>query len=105
MMPILKRLNLQNSAVNTLLFAVVMLFWAIDPAFAGGGFDKITTTATELHTMLVALSAVVVTIAIIIAGYKMGFSGAQFRDVMGILIGGALIGGASAMAAFLTAAG
>lgn len=104
-MAILKRLSLQNEAVKMLLLAVVMLFCVIDPAFAGGGFDKITTTATELHTMLLALSVVVVTIAIIIAGYKMGFAGAQFRDVIGILIGGALIGGASAMAAFLTAAG
>jgi type IV secretion system protein VirB2 len=104
-MLILKKLSSQTAAVKMSLFVVVMLFCTIDPAFAGGGFDKVTTTATELHTMLLVLSLIVVTIAIIFAGYKIAFAGAQFRDVIGILIGGTLIGGASAMAAFLTAAG
>ena len=79
---------------------ISMLMTLVDPAFAGG-FDKVTTNATAIQTMLKAVAVIAVTIAIIIAGYKIAFSGARFQDVWGILLGGTLIGGASGLAAWI----
>ena len=65
------------------------------------GFDKITTTITNLNAMLVTISVAVVTMAIIWAGFKMIFQGARLADIANILIGGTLIGGAAAFASYI----
>ncbi|MBV8503285.1 MAG: TrbC/VirB2 family protein [Paucibacter sp.] len=65
------------------------------------GFDKISTTVTNVNTILATISVAVVTIAIIWAGFKMIFQGARLTDVANVLIGGTLIGGAGAFAAFI----
>jgi type IV secretion system protein VirB2 len=65
------------------------------------GFDKINTTVTNVNTILVTVSIAVVTIAIIWAGFKMIFQGARLADVANVLIGGTLVGGAAAFAAFI----
>ena len=58
------------------------------------GFDKINTTVTNINTILV-------TISIIWAGFKMIFQGARLADVANVLIGGTLVGGAAAFAAYI----
>ena len=65
------------------------------------GFDKINTTITNVNTILVTISIAVVTIAIIWAGSKMIFQGARLADVANVLIGGTLIGGATAFATYI----
>jgi len=65
------------------------------------GFEKVNTTVTNVNEILITVSVSVVTIAIIWAGFKMIFQGARLTDVANVLIGATLIGGASAMAAFL----
>jgi type IV secretion system protein VirB2 len=65
------------------------------------GFDKINTTVTNVNTILVTISIAVVTIAIIWAGFKMIFQGARLADVANVLIGGTLIGGATAFATYI----
>ena len=65
------------------------------------GFDKINTTITNVNAILVTISIAVVTIAIIWAGFKMIFQGARLADVANVLIGGTLVGGAGAFAAFI----
>jgi len=67
------------------------------------GFDRINTTVTNVQTILVTISIAVVTIAIIWAGFKMIFSSARLADVANVLIGGTLIGGAAAFAAYIAA--
>ncbi len=47
------------------------------------------------------ISVAVVTIAIIWAGFKMIFQGARLTDVANVLIGGTLVGGAGAFAAYI----
>ncbi len=80
---------------TALLLAVVwQLNWA-------QGFDKVNTTVTNVNTMLVTISVAVVTIAIIWAGFKMIFQGARLTDVANVLIGGTLVGGAGAFAAYI----
>ena len=65
------------------------------------GFDKVNTTVINVQTILVLISVAVVTIAICWAGFKMIFQGARLADVANILIGGTLIGGAPAVAAYI----
>ena len=65
------------------------------------GFDKISTTITNINAMLVTISVAVVTMAIIWAGFKMIFQGARLADVANVLIGGTLIGGAAAFASYI----
>ena len=65
------------------------------------GFDKISTTVTNVNAILVVISVSVVTIAIIWAGFKMIFQGARLADVANVLIGGTLVGGAAAFASYI----
>ncbi|MGM9484904.1 TrbC/VirB2 family protein [Roseateles sp. NT4] len=65
------------------------------------GFQKINTTVTNVSTILVTIAVAVVTIAIMWAGFKMIFQGARLSEVANVLMGGTLIGGASAFAAFI----
>ena len=65
------------------------------------GFDKVNTTVTNVNAILVTISIAVVTIAIIWAGFKMIFQGARLADVANVLIGGTLVGGAGAFAAYI----
>jgi type IV secretion system protein VirB2 len=67
------------------------------------GFDRINTTVTNVNAILVTISVAVVTTAIIWAGFKMIFQGARLADVANILIGGTLIGGATAFATYIAA--
>ena len=81
--------------------AAALLFFALPALVRAQGFDKVNTTVTNINTILVTVSVAVVTIAIIWAGFKMIFQGARLADVANVLIGGTLVGGASAMAAFI----
>ncbi|MCU0923047.1 MAG: TrbC/VirB2 family protein [Burkholderiaceae bacterium] len=87
-------------AALALLVALPQLAWAQE---AGGSFDKINTTVTNVQAILVTISIAVVTIAIIWAGFKMIFQGARLADVANVLIGGTLIGGAAAFASYIVA--
>jgi type IV secretion system protein VirB2 len=87
---------------NVLAFILVCVLFALLPQFAlAQGFDKINTTVTNVNTILVTISIAVVTIAIIWAGFKMIFQGARLADVANVLIGGTLIGGATAFSTYI----
>lgn len=55
--------------------------------------------ATIARDTVVAITLVLMTVGVGIAGYKIMFSGATFRDVSNLLFGGALAGAAAAIAA------
>ena len=74
--------------------AALALSAAIPHLALAQGFDKINTTVTNINTILV-------TIAIIWAGFKMIFQGARLADVANVLIGGTLVGGAAAFASYI----
>ena len=87
---------------NVLAFILVSMLVAVMPQLAfAQGFDKINTTVTNVNTILVTISIAVVTIAIIWAGFKMIFQGARLSDVANVLIGGTLIGGATAFSTYI----
>ena len=81
--------------------AALAAFAMASGAALAQGFDKINTTITNVNTILVTVSVAVVTIAIIWAGFKMIFQGARLADVANVLIGGTLVGGAAAFAAYI----
>jgi type IV secretion system protein VirB2 len=89
-----------NSNVLTFILSCVLSALLPELGFAQG-FDKINTTVTNVNTILVTISIAVVTIAIIWAGFKMIFQGARLADVANVLIGGTLIGGATAFATYI----
>lgn len=76
-------------------------FSLLSGAVHAQGFDKVNTTVLNINTILVTISVAVVTIAIIWAGFKMIFQGARLSDVANVLIGGTLVGGAGAFAAYI----
>lgn len=78
----------------------LLLATLAQPALAQG-FEKINTTVMNINAILAVVSIAVVTVAIIWAGFKMIFQAARLSDVANILIGGTLIGGAGAFAAFI----
>jgi len=69
-----------------------------DPAMAQA-LEPVTRAGTIIRDTVVGLALVILTAAWGIAGYKMAFNGANFRDVTGNIIGGAIAGGAAALAA------
>ena len=90
------RAHIQRS-LNASRFALIALPMLVQAQ----GFDKIRDTVTNVNTILVTISIAVVTIAIIWAGFKMIFQGARLADVANVLIGGTLVGGAAAFAAYI----
>ena len=87
---------------NVLTFVLMSVLIALLPQLSfAQGFDKINQTVTNVNTILVTISIAVVTIAIIWAGFKMIFQGARLADVANVLIGGTLIGGATAFSTYI----
>ena len=87
---------------NTVAFILMCVLLTLLPQLSfAQGFDKINTTVTNVNTILVTISIAVVTIAIIWAGLKMIFQGARLADVANVLIGGTLIGGATAFSTYI----
>lgn len=89
--------TLQAALLGAVAMAALL---AMDPALAQG-LEKANTLVENGLTVLRAISVGVVTIAVIIAGYKIAFTRASFGDVLPFLLGGGLIGGAAEMARWL----
>ncbi|KGU50059.1 type IV secretion protein VirB2 [Xanthomonas phaseoli pv. phaseoli] len=68
---------------------------------AAEGLEKVNQGVENLLSVLNVISVSIVTIAVIVAGYKMAFARASFIDVVPILGGGILIGAAPQLARFL----
>lgn len=84
--------------------AATLATWALAVAHQAAmaqGFQKVNTTVSNVSAILVTIAVAVVTIAIMWAGFKMIFQGARLAEVANVLMGGTLVGGASAFAAFI----
>lgn len=90
-----------NPKNSSLMVAVAMgLLFVTQPAMAAG-LDDIKGFLTEVHTALKGVGVIVVTIAFVIAGYKIIFGGQTVREVAPIVIGGLVIGAASYLAGLI----
>ena len=93
------------SAAGTVAAAafVPMLAWAADtssPSFTDTG-TKVCGFFNNVNGILNMTSVLVITAAVIIAGYQIAFAHKRIADVAPILIGGVLIGAASQIAKML----
>ena len=83
----------------------MLLIMFLEPAYAAaGGLDKVNSFMDNVLSVLRGVSIVVVTIAIMWAGYKFLFRRADMMECAKILGGGLLIGGASELTQYLLSA-
>lgn len=76
----------------------VVIAAACNPAMAQA-LQPVVRTSTIIQDTVIAICLALMTAGIGIAGYKIMFSGANFRDVSNLVIGGAIAGAAAALAA------
>ena len=74
-----------------------MLLLASNHALASG-LTKGTTLLTTISTWMTGIGVTVVTIALMVVGFKMVFQAAEWKDVAPVFWGGVLIGSASVIA-------
>ena len=63
--------------------------------------SKVQSVFTQVNTVLMGASAVIFTLCIGWAGYKMAFQSAKWQDISNIIIGGIMVGGAAGIASWL----
>ena len=81
------------------LAVVPMVMLTVTPAYAQ--LSQVNTLLTTIQTTLLSAGAVVCSISIIWAGFKMMFQHARFGDIANVFIGGLFVGCATVIAAML----
>ncbi|MEK6291349.1 MAG: TrbC/VirB2 family protein [Paraburkholderia tropica] len=81
------------------LAVVPLLALTVTPAYAQ--LSQVNTLLTTIQTTLLSVGAVVCSISIIWAGFKMMFQHARFGDIANVFIGGLFVGCATVIAAML----
>jgi type IV secretion system protein VirB2 len=70
-------------------------------ALADGGVGNINTFLEIVATVLRGIGVVTLTIAVMVAGYKIMYGGSTVREMAPLVIGGMLVGSATFIAAQL----
>lgn len=104
-----KSMNKLNAEGCTIL-ALLVFFLAIGfssnvmagPVGFEGACNNVVKFFKNFEVLLKAVSVLVVTVAIVFAGYQIAFAHKRLSDVAPVLIGGLLIGGAAAIAGWFT---
>ncbi|AJX00678.1 TrbC/VirB2 family protein [Burkholderia gladioli pv. gladioli] len=86
-------------AVRRGLAIASLLALTVTPAYAQ--LSQVNTLLTTIQTTLLSVGAVVCSISIIWAGFKMMFQHARFGDIANVFIGGLFVGCATVIAAML----
>ncbi|CAN7693733.1 TrbC/VirB2 family protein [Paraburkholderia sp. DD10] len=81
------------------LAIVPVAMLTVTPAYAQ--LSQVNTLLTTIQTTLLSVGAVVCSISIIWAGFKMMFQHARFGDIANVFIGGLFVGCATVIAAML----
>jgi type IV secretion system protein VirB2 len=92
------KVNVRRNA-GRVIAATGMAAAATMPAHAQ--IAQVTTVMTNVQTVLTGVAVTMFTISIIWAGFKMAFQHAKWSEISNIVIGGILVGGAAAIAAWL----
>ena len=82
---------------NAVLAATAAFLSTVAIAQAGPP-AQIATTLTNISTWLTSIGIVIITIAVMWAGYRIAFTGARFQDISNIFIGAAISGAAGVIA-------
>lgn len=91
------KLPITTRCVFTVAAAGAMALLMTDPATAQA-LAPVVRASTIVRDTVVGICLLLLTAAIGIAGYRIAFAGASFRDVANLVIGGAIAGGAAAIA-------
>ena len=102
MNPIDRTSNHGTATSNTFRVAIGLMgiaagLAATDPAMAQA-LEPVVRGATIARDTVVAITLLLMTVGVGMAGYKIMFAGASFRDVSNLLFGGAVAGAAAAIA-------
>ncbi|WP_408426314.1 TrbC/VirB2 family protein [Paraburkholderia strydomiana] len=97
--PVLVRKPEAARFIQRALARVPVLALTATPAYAQ--LSQVNTLLTTIQTTLLSVGAVVCSISIIWAGFKMMFQHARFGDIANVFIGGLFVGCATVIAAML----
>ena len=89
-----------RAVIALMLFGAALA--ASSPAMAQA-LEPVVRGATIARDTIVAITLLLMTVGVGMAGYKIMFAGASFRDVSNLLFGGAIAGAAAAIAAVFMA--
>lgn len=89
--------NLQ--AAKTAVMGAMVL--AVANSAQAAGLQKVNTLVQNILDSMIYIQVGVVTLAIIIAGFKVLYQGQTFREVAPIIVGGIVIGAAGEVAKLL----
>ncbi len=99
--------EIENKTILSLMIFFGALMFGLDVHAGTPGFGtacrNVVTFFSNFETLLRAASVIIVTIAIVFAGYQIAFAHKRLSDVAPVLVGGLLIGGASAIAGWFAA--
>jgi uncharacterized membrane protein YidH (DUF202 family) len=84
-----------RAAIALIVFAAALA--VTHPALAQA-LQPVVRGATIARDTVVAITLLLMTVGVGMAGYKIMFAGASFRDVSNLLFGGAIAGAAAAIA-------
>ncbi|MEY3996609.1 MAG: hypothetical protein RL344_952 [Pseudomonadota bacterium] len=93
-------LNFMKKNASLVMFAMMLSLIFIEPSFAWQ--ESVTKFADNISTALKAISAGVLTVAVIFVGYQIAFNGKSINSLMPVIIGGLVIGSAAALAGTIT---
>lgn len=88
-------------SVKGVFTAITMFLLLPNFVFGAGGLDKVNSLMSSISNALYVVGVVVLTIAIMWAGFKIMFQGQTLREVAPPLLGGILVGAASGIAGLL----
>ncbi len=98
----------RKRALFSTFFKLVAIAMMLMPcmAFADNeACNAVLTSMTTVKSLLSAISVIVVTVAVIFAGYQIAFAHKRISEVAPVLIGAVLIGAAAQIATMFITAG
>lgn len=90
-----------KKSYKSVFIAILVTLMLPNLTFGAGGLDKVNTLMSSISSALYAVGVVVLTIAIMWAGFKIMYQGQTLREVAPPLLGGILVGAASGIAGLL----
>jgi type IV secretion system protein VirB2 len=88
-----------KSAMKWNKTAALLLAWIASNHAIASGLTKGATLLTTVSTWMTGIGVTIVTIALMVVGFRMTFHAAEWKDVAPVFWGGVIIGSASAIAA------
>lgn len=93
-------MNLLKSKKGIIFFICLLCLTEFALA-AGGGLTNVNKLFENIAMVLKGVGVIILTVAVMVAGYKVMWGGSTVREVAPLIIGGVLIGSASYFAGLI----